>query len=149
MVKYNNSQRKIKEFNILVYVIIYIFIFHIIKSEEQIECPRDKPILISGNCEQEYCSNTSQCIVTNPIIKTQWLNNIRIFGELNFRYINFASYPNNDMIVETTCCPASSRRILYGIKADGTPYFTDRNTQKKTYVYIKDIYNMPLKLANK
>ena len=49
MAKYFNN-RKINEFNKLFYTIIFIFIFQIIKSEEQIECPRDKPILISGKC---------------------------------------------------------------------------------------------------
>ena len=137
MSKYFNN-RKINEFNKLFYTIIFIFILQIIKSEEQIECPRDKPILISGKCEPN-CTNLSQCLVANPIIQTQWLNNIRIIGELKYRYINFASYPNNDMIVETTCYPASNRRILYGLKADGTPYFTNRTTQQKTPFYIIDI----------
>ena len=122
MVK-NFSKRQKKKFNNLIYIFIFLFILHIIKSE-QIECPRDKPILISGNCEPEYCSDSLQCIIANPIIKTQWLNNIRTFGDLYYRYINFASFSTNDMLVETNCYPKSTKRMFYGLKADGSPFFT-------------------------
>ena len=134
MVKFFNHQGRTTEFKKLFNIILFVFILPIIKSEEQIECPRDKPFLISGNCEPTNNSNSSECIIANPIIKTQWLNNIRTIGEFKFRYINFASFEENDMIVETTRYPASNRRILYGIKADGTPYFTDRTTQQKTFL---------------
>ena len=141
MVKYFNHLGKINEFKKLFYIIIFIFILHIIKTEKPIECPKDKPILISGNCELTNCPDSSQCIIANSIIKTQWLNNIRIIGEFKYRYINFASSSENDMIVETTCHLVSNRRILYGLKTDGTPYFTDRITQKATSFYIKDLNN--------
>ena len=132
------SKRLKNKFNNLFYIFIFLFILHIIKSE-QIECPRDKPILISGNCEPEYCSDSSQCIIANPIIKTQWLNNIRIFGDLKYRYINFASFSTNDMIVETNRYPKSTKRMFYGLKADGSPFFTERSTQNKTPFRTKDI----------
>ena len=132
------SKRLKNKFNNLFYIFIFLFILHIIKSE-QIECPRDKPILISGNCEPEYCSDSSQCIIANPIIKTQWLNNIRIFGDLKYRYINFASFSTNDMIVETNRYPKSTKRMFYGLKADGSPFFTEKNTQNKTPLRTKDI----------
>ena len=82
MVIYFNNLGKINEFKKFFNIIIFLFILHIIKSEEQIECPRDKPILISGKCERN-CTNSSQCLVANPIIQTQWLNNIRILVNSN------------------------------------------------------------------
>jgi hypothetical protein len=57
------------------------------------ECERDKPIKKGTQCLSTYCSNSQfdsgQCIVSNPIIKTQWLNNIILVGEKDYRYIGF------------------------------------------------------------
>ena len=124
------------KFSNLFYIFIFLFILHINKSE-QMECPRDKPILISGNCEPEYCSDTSQCIIANPIIKTQWLNNIRTIGDLYYRYINFASFSTNDMIVETNCYPESTKRMFYGLKADGSPFLLIKLHKKKLHLEIR------------
>ena len=57
------------------------------------------------------------------IIKTQWFNNIIRIGDKDFRYVNFANYSNGDIIVETTSCPGNSKRMLYGIKSNGRPYY--------------------------
>ena len=61
------------------------------------------------------------------IIKTQWLTNIIQIGDLNFRYINFASYSNGDMIVETTAFPASPARMFFGLQSNGHPFFEGNN----------------------
>ena len=83
------------------------------------ECDKTAPILKDGSCSLEYCTEeeykNKSCKIYNEIIKTQWLNNIIRIGDKNFRYVNFANYSNGDLIVETTSCPGSSKRMFYGI----------------------------------
>ena len=47
------------------------------------DCSREKPILKKGQCVSEYCSyeeyENKICLVSNPFIKTQWLNEIHTF----------------------------------------------------------------------
>ena len=42
-------------------------------------------------------------------IKTQWITNIIIIGDKDFRFINFVTYSNGDFVVETTPCPGDDR----------------------------------------
>ena len=100
------------------------------------ECPITEPILVNGNCEMKNCSkeefDSKSCIINNTIIKIQWLNNIIMIGGLSYRYINFGTYSNGDMVVETTCYPAKSQRYFYGLKKNGRPFFTNKTTQDET-----------------
>ena len=129
-------------FNLLIQA---FFIFIKIKSEI-IECPRETPIFISNNCSMQYCDkkefSTEECIIKNEIVKTQWLNNIIIIGDIYFRYINFGIYSNGDMIIGTTVYPGNETRIFYGIKNNGRPFFTKDNkeTHYKT-IYIPEDVN--------
>ena len=107
----------------------YIFFQFIVKIILG-DCPKNNPILleksscVSLNCS-EYEFETNYCIINNTIIKTQWLTNIIVFGELNFRYINFVTYSNGDMIVETTSCPNKPKRMFYGLKKNGRNFFKE------------------------
>ena len=70
---------------------------------------------------------SDDCIISNITkITTKYLNNIKCIGEKNFRYVNFANFSNGDMIVETTALPDSPKRIFYGIKSDGRPFFDNQ-----------------------
>ena len=117
----------------------YILFFKMLNSVLA-ECPRDAPILIYGVCRLEYCSknefDSNYCNINNTIIKDQWLNNIIRIGGLNYRYINFASYSNGDMIVETTCYPGEPKRYFYGIKKNGRPFFKNKTNQENTPYYV-------------
>ena len=103
-----------------------IFLFYQINSEIT-ECSRDLPILESNECKLIYCNktqfDTNVCQIKDSTIKTQWLNNIRVFGDNGFRYVRFASYSNGDMIIETTRFPGTSKRMFYGLKQNGRPFF--------------------------
>jgi len=48
------------------------------------DCPRDKPILKDGQCVSEYCTyeeyEDKLCIVSNPFIGKQWLNDFHVFS---------------------------------------------------------------------
>ena len=132
-----------KEDNILsmaLFLLIYIsFNFISIKSQES-DCPKDNPIFISGECKLQYCSEeqfaSEQCIIKNEIIKTQWLNNIIIIGDNNYRYINFGSYSNGDMVIQTTTYPGNIIRKFYGIKNNGRPFFTKDSEETPYYTKV-------------
>ena len=138
----NPGKQNIKQFFIAFF--LFLFLFHNINSEIA-ECPKNKPIFKSGSCKLTFCSqeelNSLNCIIANSTIKTQWLNNIIEIGDLNFRYINFASYSNQDMVVQTTSFPASTKRMFYGIKENGRQFFI--KDEKEISHYSIDIKNAP------
>ena len=126
-------QSYINFFNILFHS---LFIFKIIKSQNS-ECGRNQPFFASNQCTSEPCpknrSDSKDCIINNTIIKTQWLNNIILIGGSGFRYINFASYSNGDMIVCTTSFPVQPERIFFGLTTDGKPLFKENEEEKFFY----------------
>ena len=77
--------------------------------------------------------SSGKCIIKNDIIKTQWLNNIIVIGDYDFRYVTFASYPNEDMVIETTSYPPKNTRKFYGIKRNGRPLFVKNSTETPYY----------------
>ena len=77
----------------------------------------------------------SECydITNNTIIETQWLNNIICLGEENYRYVNFVTLKDGEMVLEITQIPDTPNRLFYGIKSDGTPLF-DNNQYFKLII---------------
>ena len=131
--------KKIKSNHFIVFLNL---IFILIIKNVVTECPVNTPILISGQCKLKYCSkaefDSKYCKINNTIIKTQWLNNIIQIGGLTYRYINFASYSNGDMVIETTCYPGKPKRYFYGLKKNGRPFFYNKNSQEETPYYLKE-----------
>ena len=80
------------------------------------------------NCLKEEFDSKS-CIINNTIIKTQWLYNIIRIGGLAYRYINFGTYSNGDMVIETTFYPPKAHRYFYGLKKNRRPFFTNKTIQ--------------------
>ena len=67
-----------------------------------------------------------QCIEYNK----RKISNIILF-EQDFQYLSFANYSNGDMIFSSTAYPENKKRIFYGFKKNGRPFF-----QKETkYFY--------------
>ena len=122
---------KFKENNkFFIKIFLYSFIFkNIILCEE--ECLKKTPIKFGTECLAIYCSKSQfisgDCIISNSIIKTQWLNDIILLGEKDFRYINFITSSNGEMILYTSAYPHSYNRIYYGINSNGNPLFKDSN----------------------
>ena len=69
------------------------------------------------------------------INKAQKITRIINIGDLNYRYMDFASYSNGDMVVETTSFPQERRRMFYGLKTNGRPFFKDKSNNKETPYY--------------
>ena len=131
-------QKNIKSFVKLLLILILLSI----TSCELEECEKDKPIKFGTECLSKYCTESQfqsgECIKSNSIIKTQWLNNIILVGEKNFRYINFITSGNGKTIFYSTPNPHSNERIYFGINSIGDPIFKDSN-DIYTYIYKKYI----------
>ena len=104
--------------------IIYVYIFIINLSTVYSECDRDTPFNRNEICSSNICSENEECFIDNKIIKTQWLNNIIVFNEKNFRAGNFAINSEGDMIIEYS---KNNTRLFYGLKQNGKYYFKDNN----------------------
>ena len=74
-----------------------------------------------------YFILSNDCIITNKTkISSQWLNNIICLGDKSLTYVNFATFPNGDMVVESTAIPDNlEQRVFYGIKRNGEPLFSN------------------------
>ena len=120
-----NSRKSKIYFKINFFIFLQLIVIIILE-----DCPRKYPILLNnGECVSLNCSEnefkTNYCIINNTIIKTQWLTNIILFGDLDFRYINFVTYSNGDMVAETTSYPGQPKRMFYGLKKNGRNFFKE------------------------
>ena len=64
------------------------------------------------------------------------INNIILIGEPTFRYLNFMTFSNEDMIFETTSFPTNNKRIFYGLKKNGRYYFKNNNSEETPFNYL-------------
>jgi len=117
-------------------IIKILFFFHLFKIII-CECERETPIRLSnGTCVLKYCTkeeyDSGECTLNNTIIKAQFPNKIIIIGEEKFRYINFVTLSNGDMIIETSAYPANNKRIFFGLKKNGRYYFNKKNRIEET-----------------
>ena len=65
-----------------------------------------------------------QCMEYNRSI----INNIILFDEIYFRYLSFATYSNGDMIFSSKAYPKTEKRIFYGFKKNGRPFFENETS---------------------
>jgi len=102
------------------------------------KCDRNKPIkLEDGSCDLRYCThedyNLGKCVIDNPIVKRQYLNDIIIFGENNFMYTDFITFSTKEMIAVTSSFPGSEKRIFYGLNENGKYYFKNENDKESPF----------------
>ena len=129
--RYKNKIQNIKK-----YIIKILFFFHLFNLISN-ECDIDTPIRLSnGTCVLKYCTkeeyDSEECTINNNIIKTQFPNKIIIIGEEKFRYTNFLTLSNGDMIIETSPYPTTNKRIFFGLKQNGRYYFNKTNSSEET-----------------
>lgn len=129
-------------FNIIsIFVLLNIISIKLIICESK-ECQRKLPIKIGDECSSLYCSNLQfekgECTISNPIIKTQWLNNIIVVGEKDFRYLSIITTSSGEMLLSTSSYPINKDRIYFGIYSNGEPIFKNSNGEK-TYFLKKTV----------
>ena len=119
--------------------IIYIlFIITLKISIFKAECGIEEPFKREeGSCSPIICDEQEEnCSIDNSIIRTQWLNNIFIFNDENYRYGSFALNENGDMIIEYSY---ANKRLFFGLRKNGDFYFENKPT-KKMEIENEDIY---------
>ena len=142
-----NAQKKRK---IIIYtpakilpLLMLLLQFPLLKSE----CNIDQPILKNENCELTYCSkeefSSGACTISNDIIKTQWINNIREFKDYDrLRYNNLAVNSKGDLVLEISTQESNYKgiRYFYGLKKDGSYLFKDENNESvpTKIIIVKD-----------
>ena len=105
-------------------------------NTENYECPREYPLLVNGKKEcsiEPYNSTDNNHIISNEIIKTQWLNKIIQIGEEQCWYIKADFSSNGDLIMETNKYDKINidiNRYFYGIKSNGRPLFYNYSNGK-------------------
>ena len=107
---------------------IYLLVL-ILKSSYQEECEKSSPIKKSDNkCYLTYCTNLEfekeECIISNSIIKTQWLTKITKVGIDTYRFVNLALSSKGDLFLQTTAYPSTNENYFFGLNKKGQPYFT-------------------------
>ena len=115
--------------HILVLALIYFSLF---KPFEQKNCPKDKPIEKSDECQLIYCSKEqfqdNTCLISSEIIKTQWLNNVVFFGFKSSFYFDYTIDSNNNIIFISSTSNDEELykyRQLYGLNSYGELLFND------------------------
>ena len=113
---------------------------------EEMECPREYPLLInnlnSKECVKEYFEDKNNFQISNKIIRTQWMKNIIQIGEKGCSYASFTFSSKGDLIMETSIFNNTSnenKRFFYGIQKNGRGLFF--NSKTENYCYQKTFIN--------
>ena len=123
--------------------IITIIIINI-KRISLTSCEYDKPWIktYSFDCNEGPCPpidiESKICILNNTYIQTQWFNNILPVSYHDYIYVDIIIMSNGDLLIETSSYPEENKRIFYGLKKNGRPYFIDKDTLKETPNYSID-----------
>ena len=128
-----NIKKSIKKTNFIFQI---IFIILNIKNIILESCDYDTPLLKDNNCIKGPCTPTDYdeniCTVNNEKVKTQWFNDIIPITEDYYVYLDIITMSNGELLIETSSYPLENRRIFYGIKKNGRPFFKESDTLKET-----------------
>ena len=126
----------LKNIKYIISIILFELLHLKIVSCESDECERESPIKTCTGCQLTYCPKQKyidkECIVSNSIIRTQWLNDIISVGEIDYRYVSMLVTSNEDLVFATSSCPSGPDRIYYGINSEGYPLFGNNFIIKRT-----------------
>ena len=118
---------KKRDINAFISFLIFSLLFIQINCSAQ--CPRDKPIFKSSKnaCVMEYCTKeeyaSRQCEVTNPVIKTQWINEFLYETEKSSPiYSSIGTNNEGDVFFESSLGTPYSTKRLFTLKDDGREY---------------------------
>ena len=134
-----NSSKILKYLNIL---ILITFSLSKLQFQENDQCPREKPILKSGQCQSVYCTpeefSKNICTISNYLIKTQWLNNFHIFAEEYMSHISVSTSPKGELFLSSHKIIDDYDKYLYGFSSEGEGLFYNSETDSYTSFEIID-----------
>ena len=121
-----------------IFLIIFLLnfsLYNLILQDEE-ECPRDKPILKSGECKSVYCTPEEfaqqKCIIANYYIQTQWLNNLHIFYEKYMSHISVSMSPKGELFLSSHKVNDDFDKYLFGFSSEGEGLFYNNETNSYT-----------------
>ena len=104
-------------------IIVFNFIIYSLLNE----CNRTYPILKNNKCVSTFCNEeqfkTGECIIDDPITKTQWLTDIIVFGNTNGDIALFVDpISDNIKLFFETSSSNNEERILYATIGEEDKY---------------------------
>ena len=106
------------------------------------ECPRNRPILKSNKCTNDFCNKeefgNSTCVISNSIIKTQWINKIQRFGEGTIMFVSLDYGFNGELFLFAQKRQDEiNENLIYGLDKNGNPLFHDK--KNNTYYSLRTV----------
>ena len=141
ILKYSKILRyKLSWIFLIIFILNFSFYNFILQEEE--ECPRDKPIFKSGECQSVYCTpkeyEEKKCIIKNYYIQTQWLNNLHIFNEKYMSHISVSMSPKGELFLSSHKVSDDYDKYLFGFTSEGEGLFYNKQTNSYTSFEIID-----------
>ena len=121
--------------------IIYIFLnlLNFILSED---CPREKPILKSSECQAIYCTpeeySSNVCKISNKYTEIQWLNNFHFFSKGYMSHISVTQNYKGELFLSSQKSEDDYDKYLFGFNSEGEGLFYDKEKDKYNSFEIID-----------
>ena len=114
-------------------IFFYLFIFLFVEINNQ--CDKETPIRKSdNNCYITYCTEiefqNGNCIIDNPIIKTQWLNKLIYLGDYIIDVMSVIEMPNNNIFFLSSLFD-QDYLYIYRLKSSDEIYYNENNNNFK------------------
>ena len=127
---------KISYLILIILTIIIVFIFSEDIKNNDFECPRDQPLFNKSNdeCVYEYYDE-NKYLISNNIIKKQWLNRRNVIGIDSAIYMSSDISSQGDLVIVSYPYDKNgiSIRFIYGLKSNGRALFYDET--KNDFIY--------------
>ena len=121
------------------FFILFLFLISLSKSDT---CPRDKPIFKSGICNLTYCTerefSLNTCVISNELVKTQWINKFHIIEENYMSHISVTENYKGELFISSQKVSDDFDKYLLGFNSDGEGLFYDKTTHKYNCFEIID-----------
>ena len=126
-----------------VFILLALSIITMSWSKEE-ECPRDKPVLKSNECESIYCTPEEYaqkiCEINNYYAEIQWINNIHIFDENYTSHISVSKSPKGELFLSSHKIIDNYEKFISGFNSEGDGLFYNEHTDSNTSF---EIINFP------
>jgi len=117
-------------------IFLYLVFFQMLGVNNQ--CDKETPIRkkIDNNCYNTYCTENEfqngDCIIDNPIIKTQWLNKLFYLGDNIINILTVIEMPNNNIFFLSSSWDTDSDDFyIYRLESSGEINYNENNNNFK------------------
>ena len=104
------------------------------------ECDRNHPILKDNQCVSTYCTEdqfkSGECVINEPLTKTQWLNEIIKIEKTNGDISLIEDFDYHRRLLLSTESSDNKKKIYYGIKFEEIEerYYFNKNGEEIPYI---------------